>query len=149
MQRQAKRSALAASISKLFGMTTAISPSPVCFWTAALFSTISFLGLPGEIITYGPGLMWMHAHTPITYLVVAFLVIPRIMKYRITSGYELLESRFGSAVRKTASLLFIFVRLLPAISIFEMRELLEATETEKELEAEAEREAEKGEGHGR
>jgi molybdopterin-containing oxidoreductase family membrane subunit len=47
------------------------------------------------------------------------------------------------------SCLFIFVRLLPAISIFEMRELLEATEAEKESEAEAEGGAAKGEGHGR
>jgi SSS family solute:Na+ symporter len=79
---------------------------------AALFSTVSFLAYPGELITYGPGLAWAVLHSPISYLVVGFLIIPHIMRYRITSGYELLETRFGLSIRKGASLLFILVRLL-------------------------------------
>ena len=61
---------------------------------AALFSTISFLGTPGEMISYGPGMAWGLLHSPISFLVVGFLIIPHIMRFRITSGYELLEARF-------------------------------------------------------
>ncbi len=79
---------------------------------AALLSTVSFLAYPGELITYGPGLAWSLLHNPFTFLIVGFLIIPHIMKYRITSGYELLENRFGLGVRKAASLLFLAIRLL-------------------------------------
>jgi solute:Na+ symporter, SSS family len=79
---------------------------------SALFSTISFLAYPGELIRNGPGLAFAFLHSPFTYIIVGYFAIPHIMRYRITSGYELLEDRFGLTVRKTASLLFIFVRLL-------------------------------------
>ncbi|MEO6437404.1 MAG: hypothetical protein ABIP55_16795 [Tepidisphaeraceae bacterium] len=79
---------------------------------SALFSTISFLSYPGELLKYGPGLAFALLHAPFTFIVVGFFVIPHIMKYRITSGYELLEDRFGPGVRKAASLLFVFIRLL-------------------------------------
>jgi SSS family transporter len=79
---------------------------------ASLFSTVSFLGYPGELITYGTGMAWAMLHSPITFLIVGYLVIPHIMKQRVTSGYELLDGRFGPAVRKTTSALFIVLRLL-------------------------------------
>jgi SSS family solute:Na+ symporter len=79
---------------------------------ASLFSTVSFLSYPGELITYGTGMAWAMLHSPISYLIVGYLVIPHIMKQRVTTGYELLDSRFGPAVRKTTSALFIVLRLL-------------------------------------
>ena len=79
---------------------------------AALFSTIGFLGTPTEMMVYGPGLAWSILHAPLTFIIVGFLIIPHIMRYKVTSGYELLEQRFGMSLRKAASLLFIFVRLL-------------------------------------
>ena len=78
---------------------------------ATLLSTISYIALPGELIKNGPGFMWGMLHFPISFIVVGYFVIPRIMKYKITSGYELLEYRFGSKIRKTGSILFILARL--------------------------------------
>ncbi len=78
---------------------------------ATLLSTISYLTVPGEMIKNGPGMMWSMASLPISYVLVGYLVIPRLMKYRITSAYELLEERFGPKLRKAASGLFVFARL--------------------------------------
>src|SRR5512137_2458072 len=66
---------------------------------AALLSTISYVSVPGELIKNGPGMMWGMLHTPFTYLIVGYLVIPFIMRQKITSAYELLENRFGMSIR--------------------------------------------------
>ena len=79
---------------------------------AALFSSISFLTTPGELITYGPGLAWGMLHIPFTFVIVGYFIIPRIMRHKVTSGYELLEERFGPRVRMAASLLFVVSRLV-------------------------------------
>jgi SSS family solute:Na+ symporter len=79
---------------------------------ATMLSTVSYVATPGEMIAHGPGMFWTSLHGPISFLVIGFLVIPRIMRYRVTSGYELLETRFGGEIRKAASLLFIFTRLI-------------------------------------
>ncbi|MBA3485521.1 MAG: hypothetical protein H0T51_27320, partial [Pirellulales bacterium] len=79
---------------------------------AALFSSISFLTTPGELITYGPGLAWGMLHIPFTFVIVGYFLIPRIMRHKVTSGYELLEERFGPRVRMAASLLFVVSRLV-------------------------------------
>lgn len=79
---------------------------------ATMLSTISYIATPGEMIAFGPGMIWGALHGPFTFIVVAYLIIPRIMRYRVTSGYELLESRFGNTIRRTASLLFILTRLI-------------------------------------
>lgn len=78
---------------------------------ATLLSTISYLTVPGEMLHNGPGLMWGLLHVPISFVVVGYLIIPRIMRHRITSGYELLEARLGMANRQAASVLFVLVRL--------------------------------------
>lgn len=78
---------------------------------ATLLSTISYLTYPGELIANGPGLMWGLLHIPISYFVVGYLIMPHIMRQKVTSAYELLEARFGPGVRRTASAFFICVRL--------------------------------------
>jgi SSS family solute:Na+ symporter len=62
---------------------------------ATLLSSISYLSTPGEIINNGPGILWGLAGAPVAFLIVGYLVIPRIMRHKITSGYELLHERFG------------------------------------------------------
>jgi len=49
---------------------------------------------------------------PLVALIVGWLIIPFIMKLRVTSAYEILELRFGPAVRTLGSLLFLLMRLL-------------------------------------
>jgi len=78
---------------------------------ATLVSSISYLASPGEMIKNGPGWMWQMLHAPISFLVIGYLVIPRIMRSQVTSAYELLEIRFGTGVRKTTSAMFVFSRI--------------------------------------
>ena len=37
---------------------------------SALFSTVSYLAYPGELLKYGPGLSFALLHTPFTFIVV-------------------------------------------------------------------------------
>jgi SSS family solute:Na+ symporter len=57
-------------------------------------------------------MFWGALHGPISFVLIGYLVIPRIMRYRVTSGYELLVARFGEGVRRAASMLFILTRLI-------------------------------------
>ena len=80
---------------------------------ASLFSCISYLATPGEIIKYGPMVLGgsLLAY-PLVGLMVGWLIIPFIMKLRVTSAYEILELRLGPTVRTLGSLLFLSLRLL-------------------------------------
>ena len=80
---------------------------------ATLFSTLSYIGVPGEIIQNGPVLVIVGvAATPLIYLIVGYWVIPMIMKLQVTSAYELLEKRLGFSVRLLGSAIFLLTRLL-------------------------------------
>ena len=79
---------------------------------ASLFSCISYLAMPGEIIKYGPMILGGVLAYPLIGLIIGWLIIPFIMKLRVTSAYEILELRFGPAVRTLGSLLFLSLRLL-------------------------------------
>lgn len=78
---------------------------------ATLVSSISYLASPGEMIKNGPGWMWQMLHAPISFIVVGYLVIPHLMKHKVTSAYQLLEERFGTGVRKTTSAMFVISRI--------------------------------------
>ncbi len=79
---------------------------------ATMLSTLSFLSYPGEIISYGPMILTGLAVYPLIYLVVGWLLIPFIMRLRITTAYEILEARFGGSIRLLGSLIFLAIRLL-------------------------------------
>jgi SSS family solute:Na+ symporter len=79
---------------------------------AALFSTISYLAWPGEMIKHGPMILSIVAAYPLVAVVVGWFMIPYIMKLRITSAYEILETRLGLSVRMLGSALFLLLRLL-------------------------------------
>ena len=78
---------------------------------ASLFSCISYLAMPGEIIKYGPMILGGVLAYPLVGLIVGWLIIP-FMKLKVTSAYEILELRFGPAVRTLGSVLFLLLRLL-------------------------------------
>ncbi len=78
---------------------------------ATLVSSISYLAAPGEMIKNGPGWMWQMLHAPISFGVVGYIVIPHLMKHKVTSAYELLEARFGMGVRKATSAMFVVSRI--------------------------------------
>jgi SSS family solute:Na+ symporter len=79
---------------------------------ATLLSTISYLAGPGEIIGKGPVALTSVLAYPFAYLIVGYLLIPAIMRRRVTSAYELLEERLGVGVRLLGASMFIFLRLI-------------------------------------
>lgn len=79
---------------------------------ATIFSTITYLAWPGEIIRHGPMMLAQVAGFPIAVLVVCYFIIPHFMALRVTSAYEVLELRLGLSVRMLGSSLFLLMRLL-------------------------------------
>ncbi len=78
---------------------------------ATLFSTLSYLGVPGEIIKQGIGMATGYLAVPFSVAVVSLLWIPFFMRLRLTSAYEYLELRFSYPVRLTGAGLFVLLRL--------------------------------------
>ncbi len=79
---------------------------------ATMFSTVSYLSMPGEMVKNGP-MMWSFLLAfPFIYLVVAKFFIPFIMTLKISSAYELLELRLGLKNRLLASVYFLLMRLV-------------------------------------
>ena len=80
---------------------------------ATLFSTLSYIGNPGEIIQNGPVLLFAaQAAIPLIYLIVGYGVIPLLVKLPVTSAYELLEARLGPHVRLLGAGIFVVTRLV-------------------------------------
>jgi SSS family solute:Na+ symporter len=79
---------------------------------ATLFSTISYLAWPGEMIKNGPMVLSILAAYPLVAWVAGWFLIPHIMRLKITSAYELLETRLGLSVRLLGSTLFLLLRVL-------------------------------------
>ncbi|MEP0842953.1 MAG: sodium/solute symporter [Phycisphaerae bacterium] len=79
---------------------------------ATLFSTITYLALPGEMINKGPVLLCYLFGLPVAYAVVAYLLIPHFMKLKTSSAYEILETRLGLGIRMIGSCIFLVTRLL-------------------------------------
>ena len=77
-----------------------------------LLSTISYLSKPGEILGKGPVLLTMLLAYPFAYYVVGYGLLPVYMKHRVTSAYELLESRLGLGARLLGATMFIALRLV-------------------------------------
>lgn len=78
---------------------------------ATLFSTLSYLGGPGEMIKNGIGLFIGNLAVPFSMTVVFFLWIPFFMRLKVTSAYEYLEHRFSYPVRLIGAVLFVLLRL--------------------------------------
>jgi solute:Na+ symporter, SSS family len=79
---------------------------------ATLWSTISFLAIPGEVLGMGPAYLAIYLAYPFVFAVLAFVILPVYMRNRVTSAYELLEQRLGTSVRLLGAVLFLALRLL-------------------------------------
>ena len=79
---------------------------------ATMFSAITYLSLPGEMIKHGPMIFLMLTAIPFIYITVAYYFIPFIMKLKVSSAYELLETRLGLKNRILAAAYFLIMRLL-------------------------------------
>jgi SSS family solute:Na+ symporter len=79
---------------------------------ASLISTLSYLSVPGELIRHGPIILATALSYPFSYLIISRFIIPKIMRLRVTSAYEILEQRLGLSVRLLGSAMFLTLRLL-------------------------------------
>lgn len=78
---------------------------------ATLLSSISYLGLTGELIKHGISAFAMYLAWPMAILFVIPVIVPFFMKLRLTNAYSYLELRFNPAARRLGSGLFFFLRL--------------------------------------
>ena len=79
---------------------------------ATLTSTITYLALPGEMVKNGPVIFAEFLSFPVAFLVVGWVLIPRIVgRPGITSGYELLEARLGLTGRLLGAAMFVALRV--------------------------------------
>ncbi|MDA1056090.1 MAG: sodium/solute symporter [Planctomycetota bacterium] len=79
---------------------------------ATLTSTLSYLAYPGEMIKNGPMMFAQLTAFPVVMLIVGWVLIPRIMKEEVTSGYELLEKRLGLSGRLLGATMFMTLRIV-------------------------------------
>ena len=79
---------------------------------ASLMSAISYLMWPGEMIKHGPTMFIGLLSYPLVFWVVGWFLVPRIMKFQVSSAYELLEIRLGVSVRILAAVYFLAMRII-------------------------------------
>jgi solute:Na+ symporter, SSS family len=64
------------------------------------------------MIKHGPVVFSELLSLPFAFIIVGWILIPRIMRQRVTSGYELLEARLGLTGRLIGASLFVVLRVL-------------------------------------
>lgn len=84
---------------------------------ATLTSTLTYLALPGEMIKNGPIIFAEFLSFPIVFVIVGWLLIPKIVKQHVTSGYALLEDRLGLIGRLLGAGMFIVLRIVWMASV--------------------------------
>lgn len=78
---------------------------------ATLMSSISYMGVPGEMIRNGVAMFAQYLALPFSMIIVLFVWVPFFMRLKFTSAYEYLERRFDTQTRMIGSLLFLLLRL--------------------------------------
>lgn len=78
---------------------------------ATLMSSISYMGVPGEVISHGITMFTQYLALPFSMFVVLYIWVPFFMRLKMTSAYEYLERRFDRSVRITGGTLFLLLRM--------------------------------------
>jgi SSS family solute:Na+ symporter len=78
----------------------------------SLFSTISFMAVPGEMIRYGLGFFVAYLIVPFIVPVINRVVLPIIMSLPISSAYDYLDKRFDIRVTRVSEYAFVLKTLL-------------------------------------
>jgi solute:Na+ symporter, SSS family len=78
---------------------------------ATLISTLTYLALPGEMISHGTGYFLSLLAYVGAIPFVNRIVIPALMRLPVTSVYEYFERRYHLAVRSLAAVVFVLMRL--------------------------------------
>ena len=96
---------------------------------ASLLSTITYLGMPGEMFRTGVAFLTRMLPIPLVLLVVWMLWIPFFMRLNVTSAYEYLERRFSRGVRLFGSASFTFFHIFRMAVIMSLTSLVLAVAT--------------------
>jgi SSS family solute:Na+ symporter len=78
---------------------------------ATLLSSLTYLGLTGEVVKNGVAAYMMQAAVIPAGFIVVLVFIPFFMRLRFTSAYEYLEHRFDYRARLLGGVLFLLLRL--------------------------------------
>ncbi|MFT4556184.1 MAG: SSS family solute:Na+ symporter, partial [Planctomycetaceae bacterium] len=78
---------------------------------ASLLSTITYLGMPGEMFRTGIGFLTRQLGLPLVLLIVWYVWLPFFTRLRLTSAYEYLERRFDYRTRAIAAVFCICLLL--------------------------------------
>ena len=84
----------------------------------ASISGLTFIGVPGWVMTTGMTYIQMCLGFIVGYLIVAFVLLPLYYKHNLTSIYTYLDHRFGKTSYKTGASFFILSKLLGAAAKF-------------------------------
>jgi len=79
---------------------------------ATMMSTLTYLGVPGEIFGQGIAMLLQFTSLPFALLIIGWVWVPFYMKLRLTSAYEYLDLRFGTPTRLLAVVLFLYMRFV-------------------------------------
>ena len=84
----------------------------------ASVSGLTFIGVPGWVMSTDMTYLQMCMGFVVGYLIVAFVLLPLYYRHKLTSIYAYLNSRFGNVSYKTGASFFIFSKLLGAAAKF-------------------------------
>ena len=84
----------------------------------ASISGLTFIGVPGWVMSIDMTYLQMCLGFIVGYIVVAFVLLPLYYKMRLTSIYTYLEHRFGQTSYRTGASFFILSKLLGAAAKF-------------------------------
>ena len=79
---------------------------------AALFSSISYISYPGEMIKWGPVFLGGVLAFPVAGLLVGKFIIPKLLAQNVSSAYEILEVKLGPGSRTLATVFFLALRFM-------------------------------------
>lgn len=84
----------------------------------ASISGLTFIGVPGWVMSTDMTYLQMCMGFVVGYLIVAFVLLPLYYRHKFISIYAYLNSRFGNVSYKTGASFFIFSKLLGAAAKF-------------------------------
>ena len=92
------------------------SPWPVVAFgmIGASLSGVTFISVPGMVMTIDMTYLQMCIGFIFGYIIVAFVLLPLYYKYNLTSIYSYLDVRFGRSSRKTGSSFFLLSKMTGA-----------------------------------
>lgn len=87
-------------------------PAVALAMITAPISGVTFISVPGMVLTKGYGYLQMCLGFIVGYLVIAWILVPIYYRHNIVSIYTFLEERFGKETYKTGAWFFLISKIL-------------------------------------